>query len=151
MRRPVLRSDSETILVVDPDSFTRKPISGILRSAGYRILEARSADQGLALCRWHGESIGLIIAEILLPDSSGPELVEQVIRRWPAIPVLFVSDSRDNDISQFYPGSGFLIRPFTAEYLCGYVRRTLELAWPDRALPRYGADPQSSVRSRRSS
>ncbi|WP_165227899.1 hybrid sensor histidine kinase/response regulator [Aquisphaera insulae] len=80
----------DTVLVVDDDEAKRHAIAKILRKAGFEILEAGTAVEGLQLI---SEKPCLVILDVKLPDMSGFELC-RLIKENPAtsgIPVLHIS------------------------------------------------------------
>lgn len=78
-----------SILVVDDGATDRDLLATVLRYAGYTVFEAESGELGLALAR--SESPDLIIADILMPEMDGYELVRELrIESTTAdIPVIF--------------------------------------------------------------
>jgi DNA-binding response OmpR family regulator len=80
-----------TILVVEDDADLRAMYRLGLESAGFAILEATSAGAALELAR--AELPQLVVADLLLGDSSGADLC-RALRRDPqlrAIPIVVVS------------------------------------------------------------
>jgi two-component system cell cycle response regulator DivK len=59
----------ELILVVEDNYKNRKLVRDLLQYAGYRMLEAETAAQGLALAEAHAPQ--LILLDVQLPDSDG--------------------------------------------------------------------------------
>jgi DNA-binding response OmpR family regulator len=80
-----------TILVVEDDPDTRAMYRLGLESAGFEILEATSAAAALDLA--HARVPQLVVADLLLSDSSGADLC-RALRRDPllrAVPIVVVS------------------------------------------------------------
>ena len=65
-----------SILVVDDGATDRDLLATVLRYAGYTVLEAESGEVGLAVAR--AERPDLIIADILMPEMDGYELVREL-------------------------------------------------------------------------
>ena len=66
-----------------------------------------------------------------MPQMSGLELAERLEKRWPGIPVLFVSGHRGHPSLHSRPfpdGTNFLAKPFSSRQLVERVRATLDLA-----------------------
>ena len=108
--RPSVRENAgggETVLVVDDDDAVRKLVRRILAECGYAVLDAAAPGQATALCDGHAGPIHLLIADSVLPQTSGRELARDVRQRRPDIKVLFLE------------------KPFTADALAGKVREAL--------------------------
>ncbi len=116
-----------TILVVEDDL----PILGLVRSllqeSGHSVIAARGVEEALAVTGSRGP-VDLVVSDVMLPDGSGPEVIENLRERWPALRALFVSGFD-------YPGlpaassAGveplFLQKPFTPDQFQDAVARAL--------------------------
>lgn len=69
-----MMDDRDTILVVDDDDLVRRSISKILERNGYRVVVANSPNEALRVVGEEGDRIGLVILDVLMPGTSGPEL-----------------------------------------------------------------------------
>ncbi len=77
----------ETILVAEDDAMVRSLIVQILQGAGYRVREASNGRDALA----RAEGVDLVLTDVVMPELSGPELVEQLRSRRPGLPSLFIT------------------------------------------------------------
>jgi two-component system cell cycle response regulator DivK len=75
-----------TVLVVEDNPLNRKLVRDVLGHAGYRVLEAADAEQGIATAR--AERPDLVLMDIQLPGIDGIEALERLggTRRRPASP-----------------------------------------------------------------
>jgi CheY-like chemotaxis protein len=81
-----------SILIVDDEEPIRKLMKAVLGPTGYGILEAASSDQALGLLEVHGKDVHLVVTDIQMPPGmDGLSLVESVRRRFPNLPVVFIS------------------------------------------------------------
>ena len=79
---------SERILVVDDERGIRSTLSGVLADEGYRPLAA-AAGRGLARV---GEEVpDLVVLDIWLPEMDGIEVLAELKRQWPELPVVMIS------------------------------------------------------------
>lgn len=120
---------SETILVVEDEEVVRQLICAVLGDAGYNVLCADSAREGLDFGRDHKGPIDLLVTDIVMPDMHGPTLAREISPLQPDMKVLFVSGYSDTDISDqgvIEPGLVVLQKPFTQESLAGKVREILD-------------------------
>jgi CheY-like chemotaxis protein len=126
----------ETILVVEDQEQVRTLIARVLRSHGYRVVEARDGVDALSL---HDEGrlprLNLVVTDLVMPRMGGEELVTALRSRLAATPVLLVSgfDERGsaNDMIERGEAAALLEKPFEAELLLEKVRELLDL--PARA------------------
>ena len=81
----------EQILVVEDNEKSMKLLRDVLRTTGYRTLEASTGGQALVLAATHGPA--LVLMDIRLPDMSGFEALSRLRMdaRTASIPVLAVT------------------------------------------------------------
>ena len=79
------------IVVVDDDIFERMGASGMFVDAGYRVLEADSADEALRFFETNSD-IKLLFTDVSMPGSmSGSDLAHRVAERWPSVGIIVAS------------------------------------------------------------
>jgi len=124
---------TETILLVEDEEQLRVVARNILRRYGYRVLEARNGGEALLFCGRNTETIHLLLADVVMPEMSGPELAKQLAKTRPAMRVLCMSGYTDDSIVRHgvvearYP---FLQKPVTPESLARKVREVLDAPGP---------------------
>lgn len=114
-----------TLLIVDDEPHIRKFLGISLRAAGYNVLEAENAAQGL------GAAVGslpdLIILDLGLPDDDGSEVLKG-IREWSTIPVIVVSVRSDESekVKLLDMGANdYVTKPFGLQELLARIRNLL--------------------------
>lgn len=126
---PTLATEKPSILVVDDQPDLRDYASLVLDQLEVTILRASSSQEALKSARAHGNPISLIVTDVIMPDFSGPELVER-IRRWhPDARALFISgyDHKTLCLERgFDPAAPFLEKPFTPERLLQMAQELLQ-------------------------
>ncbi len=126
---------SETILVVEDQEEVRQFAVEVLRSFGYRVLEAGNGGDAVSVAERHFGPIHLLLSDVVMPGLSGQELADRLKGLRPSIAVLLMSG---------YPGDtgargegteelAYLPKPFTPEILAARVR---EVLGPPRPLGR---------------
>src|SRR6185437_14908985 len=86
-----LEPRGETILVVEDEAIVLSHIARLLTRKGYYVLLARSAKEAFDAAAKAGETIDLILSDIVMPEMDGLEMVDRLRTRFPATPVLFMS------------------------------------------------------------
>lgn len=87
--RPPRRS--ATILIVEDDELVRTMTVRVLRRNGYATLDAATGAEAEEQARTHAAGVDLLLADVGLPHSGGPELAARLAQRWPTMKVLFMS------------------------------------------------------------
>jgi two-component system, cell cycle sensor histidine kinase and response regulator CckA len=120
---------TETVLLVEDDEAVRTVSRRMLESTGYRVIEARGSAEALGLVAHHGTSIDLVVTDVVMPEMSGPELVERLAAAGVDCRVLFVSGYAEDMIirhGELAPGTDFLEKPYTTGTLAARVRQLLD-------------------------
>jgi DNA-binding NtrC family response regulator len=105
----------QTILLVDDDDSIRNIIKNILKMSGFEVFDARDAFEALRIYKENNEIITTIITDIVMPDVTGLELIDQIRIIDPVVKVLFITGYTKNlqSISdQTDSNTGFLQKPF---------------------------------------
>ncbi len=117
------------ILVVDDELDIRELVAGVLEDEGYNTRSA--ADSDLALEAIAARRPSLVLLDVWLQGSKldGLELLDEIKRRDPSIPVLVISGhgSLDTAVAAIRKGAvDFIEKPFEAERLLLMVARATE-------------------------
>jgi CheY-like chemotaxis protein len=128
---PARRGEGETVLVVDNEDAVRIFTGRALTGSGYKVIEARQAEEALEIVARHGSAIRAVITDVCMPGMSGCELVQRLTTALPAIKVLLMS-GYDADFlvqRQAVPSlttAHFLQKPFTPDVLATRLREVLD-------------------------
>ena len=122
------RQSVPTILLVEDEDQVRALTRTVLENGGYRVLEAREADEAMSLCDRVGGEIDLLITDVVLPGMSGTQLSREIQIKIPGLPVLLVSGYPENGELELGPGVHFLQKPYRLDSLLDKTRRILEQA-----------------------
>jgi len=117
-----------TILVVDDDRSVLGIVEQALRMAGYSGLVADSGRSAIEAYQNAGETIHLLLTDVIMPDLTGPVVAERLRRHQPDLQVLFISGFHDADLVQrFVTSKGFTLlpKPFTIDALLRVVGEAL--------------------------
>ena len=113
------RGHGETILLVDDEDDVRRIISHTLRSHGYAVVEAATAEEGARAFEAHRDVIEVLIADVGLTRQSGIDLATRLTAGAPNLRVLLMSGSPDHAgaVEAWKARGGFLDKPFTPHQL----------------------------------
>ena len=126
---------SETILLVEDDATLRTLTCRVLEERGYRVLEAPSGVDALAMVERIREPIHLLLTDVVMPRMSGAALAEGVRDRHPATRVVFMSGYTDEAVVRQAAAAGgirFIQKPYKPEGLLRTIRAALDA--PDPAV-----------------
>jgi DNA-binding NtrC family response regulator len=118
-----------TILVVDDEPLVLSSVTSILRYAGYDVLKAASPSEALGLGLQHEEPIDLLLADVIMPGLSGPNLAEHFAVLHPEARYMFMAGLPDTpEIMEriLSRGRPFLAKPFFPKTLIAKVGEVLE-------------------------
>ena len=122
-----VKGKNETILFVEDDDMVRNMVNAVLKQYGYNVIEAENGSVAIALCE-REQKIDLMITDVVMPGTSGPELVRQISTLQPDMKVLYVSGYTDEAIVHhgvLDENTPFLQKPFTPQKLALKVQELL--------------------------
>ena len=109
------------ILVVDDDITLLESIGRGLRSKGYQVIEAQSAEEALKHIHLDNESaIDLILADYIMPGMTGIDLLEKVRKKQSSLPVIIMTAHWRKQVvidAMRKSCNSFIEKPFTLEKL----------------------------------
>ncbi|MGB7623086.1 MAG: response regulator, partial [Terriglobia bacterium] len=126
---------SETILLVEDEGGVRALVRETLEMNGYTVLEARNSKEAVALFESNKDRIQMVLSDVVMPETNGPELVELLKSRLPSLKVLFMSGYTEDIMSYqttLEAPVSLLEKPFTPDLLVHKVREVLD---QDRSGP----------------
>lgn len=125
---PPPRKATETVLIVEDEDDVREIASAMLRHKGYRVLAASCAADASEICTAHNDVIHLLLTDVVLRDTNGPDLARKLTSLRPEMKVLYMSGYTDDVVLQHGIRDSqvtFLSKPFTRDELIGKVREAL--------------------------
>lgn len=122
-------SGRETVLVVEDEAGVRALLVESLRRTGYAVLTAPRPESAMKISTQQSGKIDLIVTDVVMPELSGPKLVEWLKPHQPQMRVLYISGYADDEVVRrgLQQGSiNFLQKPFTMPKLLAKVRQVLD-------------------------
>ena len=115
------------ILAVDDESIFRFLLETHLRDAGFRPVIASSGIEALAIME--RQPVDLIISDLVMPELDGLELLEQVQKRHPGIPMIVITahGSVESAVEAMRRGAyDYLEKPYNPDDLRMTIQRALD-------------------------
>ena len=120
-------SKRSLLSVVDDDEMLRESLPELLREFGFAA-RAFSSGQEFLSSNYVDETRCLIL-DVAMPEMSGLDLQQELKRRGQAIPIIFISGQKDEDVRKqaFRQGAvKFLNKPFSDSDLLEAVNAALD-------------------------
>lgn len=126
----VAAEGKETILLVDDDSSVRKICFEVLSSVGYEVLTAENGIAALECFVRHGDRIGLVITDIVMPGMGGFDLAEKIRQKAKRLSIIFITGYdpvRAAVPAHLLENSIILTKPFSVKVLLAEASRMLDI------------------------
>ncbi len=117
---------SETVLVVEDSEVLRPVIREMLVQRGYTVLEARDADEALAVAERSPTPIDLLLTDVVIPDASGSTLAARLRRLRRDLKVIYMSGYSGESLQETEKDAVFLEKPFKPNVLAELLRKVLD-------------------------
>lgn len=117
----------DVVLVVEDEDRVRSFTVSALQDLGYTVLEAASGPAALAMLQAR-QDIRLLFTDVVMPQMTGPQLVEQARAIRPDLPVLYTSGYTGKSLEtddRVRSGGNFLAKPFSFEQLARKIAEAL--------------------------
>jgi PAS domain S-box-containing protein len=126
---PIPAARPSLVLLVEQDAGIRSLVARALERAGFRVVQAGSAQEALEAWEAHGAAPRVLITDLTLPGVSGRELADRLRMRFPDLRVLFISGYTEDQAlaavaasGSLAPSTRLLHKPFTTARLVEEVR-----------------------------
>jgi PAS domain S-box-containing protein len=127
---------SATVLLVEDEWTVREFVRDVLHASGYRVLSAATPAEAEALAERHAGRIDLLLTDVIMPELSGRELADRLVRRRTGLRVLYISGYTDDVLARhgvLEAGTSFLAKPFSPDALTHAVQEVLRSPDPGAA------------------
>jgi CheY-like chemotaxis protein len=117
---------ARTVLVVEDENLVRETISAELEDAGFVVIEATTAEEGLAVLE--EKPVGVLFTDIRLPGTmDGWDLAERARALYPNLPVIYATGFSSEQPR--YVARGVLLRkPYLPSAVVAAIERLTGLA-----------------------
>ncbi len=120
-------SGSESILVIEDNAMVRNLFKSILTRFGYRIKLASNPMEYFE--KLETEEFDLIITDIVMPEMTGKELYEKMLKKNPNIKVIFMSGYTNTILEKqglLDKNTNFIHKPVSIKNLTSIIRKILD-------------------------
>jgi DNA-binding response OmpR family regulator len=117
------------IVVVEDEPAIRRGVTDALRVSGYEVSEAADGEAGLTAALRRG--VGLVLLDLLLPQRDGLEVLAELRKARPGLPVIVLTarGSEDDRVRGLRMGADdYVVKPFSARELLARVEAVLRRA-----------------------
>jgi FixJ family two-component response regulator len=114
------------ISVVDDDESMREAVKGLMKSLGYRVEAAASAEEFLG--SRHVRRTSCLIADVQMPGITGFELYQRLSASGKPIPTILITAYPDDSVRERALAAGvigYLSKPFDENDLLACIRSAL--------------------------
>jgi PAS domain S-box-containing protein len=127
--RAVTRPCAGTVLVVEDEPVVSAVVQALLSRAGYDVLVAADGALALHALEEHGSDVDLILLDMTMPGMTTEEILAEVRRLYPVLPVLLTSGYTSSDTIKRMLADGivqgFLAKPYQLHELLEHVSRLM--------------------------
>ena len=119
---------TETILLVEDEARVREFARHVLEGCGYTMLAAGSAKEALQINAQYEDPIHLLLTDVVMPETGGRALAEQLQPLRPKMKVLFMSGYTEDAVVRhgiLHDEMNFLQKPFSPLALTQKVKKIL--------------------------
>jgi DNA-binding NtrC family response regulator len=116
-----------SILVVDDESEIREGLELLLRGEGYDVSSAATGESGLVHLEQH--PFDLLLLDVSLPDRNGLELLKDIRRRDPQLPIVLITAYGSIEMARAAFKSGamdYITKPWSNDELLAQVSQAVE-------------------------
>ena len=117
----------ETILVVEDEVLVRMPIAQYLRDCGYKVIEAVSADEAMAVLLHRETVVDVVFSDIEMPGAiDGFGLAKWIREHRPGLDVVLTGTiPRTVENAKELCEAGTVPKPYEAQVVHNHIRRLL--------------------------
>jgi CheY-like chemotaxis protein len=119
----------ERILFVDDEAALVQLATGTLTGLGYEVVGRTGSMEALELFRARPDSFDLVITDMTMPNMTGSELAQQLMRIRPDIPIILCtgfSEAMTQEKARAIGVKDFIMKPIVQRQMAEAIRRVLD-------------------------
>ena len=119
----------DIVLIVEDDEDLRNALWNVLEECNFQVITAKNGAGGLNIIRQMGERISLIITDLIMPEMSGLQMIQEARKLHPEKHVLLITGHQDHLQDQQLlddPRVDLLTKPFSLEQMMRVIQEIRE-------------------------
>ncbi|MBN1905380.1 MAG: response regulator [Deltaproteobacteria bacterium] len=124
-----LTSGNETILLVEDETLVRDLAILMLERLGYKVISASTPNEAIKLAEKHLKDISLMMVDVVMPEMTGRELAEHILKMRPDLKILYMSGYTADVIAHhgvLDSNINFIQKPLFLDDLSAKIREILD-------------------------
>jgi PAS domain S-box-containing protein len=121
-------AQSSRILLCEDDASIRLTVKDMLESRGYVVIDVGSAETAIEAYR--RESIDLLVTDLILPGTSGIDLMQKLRQINATLPLVFTTGRFDKNAGLLDARTKVLLKPYSGDALVQTISRLLGQGGP---------------------
>jgi two-component system, cell cycle sensor histidine kinase and response regulator CckA len=116
------------VMLVEDEAPVRAFASRALKLRGYKVIEAESAEDAMALLSKDDETIDVLVSDVVMPGMDGPTFAGKARKLRPNLRVIFISGYAEESFRRNLVDSDFLFlsKPFSLNELTAKVKVAMD-------------------------
>jgi two-component system cell cycle sensor histidine kinase/response regulator CckA len=119
-----------TVLMIDDNELLRNAVSKLLRTEGFRVLEAEDGRSGVDLFQVHEATVDVIVLDLNLPRLSGREAMSELQQIRPGVKVILTTSFSKHSalaaLGGLYPW-GYIQKPYLLSELVDVLQKACKI------------------------
>jgi CheY-like chemotaxis protein len=121
-------AEPSRILLCEDDASIRLTVKDMLESRGYVVIDVGSAETAIEAYR--RESIDLLVTDLILPGTSGIDLMQKLRQINATLPLVFTTGRFDKNAGLLDARTKVLLKPYSGDALVQTISRLLGQGGP---------------------
>jgi PAS domain S-box-containing protein len=120
----------ETILLIEDEASVRDVTAKLLAKLGYEVITAVDGRDGVNRAAAHEAELHLVLTDLMMPELGGVEAAQEIRRKRPEIPVLFISGYSEQAVTwrdDMKATGRLLSKPFSVDELARAIRQAIDV------------------------
>ncbi len=120
---------TETILIAEDEEIVKNFLQGILKRAGYTVIDASDGEEAVSRFRENASKISLVVSDVVMPKKNGREIYDEISTLNPDIKFIFISGyTADIIVKKGINENGvdFVTKPFSKNDILRKIRNVLD-------------------------
>jgi len=117
------------VLIIDDEDYIRTLATRMLKIAGHTSFTAANGEEGIQIFQEKSSILSCVILDLTMPDLDGEEVLKELLKINPNVPVIISSGYSPDDITKRFKKneiSGFLQKPYQLSELLDAIGQSIK-------------------------